>query len=629
MTRHSYRALVVAGILVILAVGLAGCGSDRPQPAALLPDVAPTTSFPPISIPPPVGTTHPTENPRATPKSTPTVTPADLVAPEPTADPERASTPRPVPTPESEPTQASTPTPVPSPTPGQEHFPEQTESIVNGQITEIGQIFNRNWTVPWGADARVIDDGSRTIASWLLPWHNGFLHIGHGATGGYDENVGEGYLSQEIDNPNLLFRRSSNGLDWTEPSHLPIPGIHFPTPELEDWSSKWSSRWRPCAQGYCTVVTEASDCIGWRSSNLECRFTGTPVSTIFDVVSTGNRLLIGSQWNDNVYISVTSDLVEWETFEIILSESEGLHEALSTASRAKGLAIGSNGWLLSVEEVIYFDFISVLPSDIAESALLVEFPQGHTCGEGNQSIGRLFRFSVHYRRSTDEEGCLLLEDETIPWAQFREYGTFGNKGFQPRRPDRNFGSVWAAVWGESPVRSDLPRPTEGIYMGTCCMVIGTSEGYMAIENTFGPGYGAAWGLPTEIFYSKDGSEWSRIQYIVGDTAWINSFFVLHDGVILSSCETHGFWHPDGNTEADTWIVDSDGENWRRSEFSELAGSVPGCPSYPSNLLHLEFAPELLARVDVSRSSDGAMAKNDDIVIWFGAGREIERRVLEE
>lgn len=635
-TRPSHRSLVAAVILVILAVGLAGCGSDHPQPAALRPDITPTPSPVPTSFQ--TGLSGSADGQERAPRPTPSTTPAaslQAVAPptldvEPTANPDTVEDPIPTATSNPQPSQTSTPTPVASPT------PEPLEALADGQVTEMGQIVNRNRSVPWGAESQVLSDvrgdvrGGRTNAAWLLPWYDGFLHIGHGATGGYDENVGERYSSQQIDVSSLLIRRSSNGLDWTEPSHLPTPRIHFPTPELEDWSSKWSSRWPPCFSGYCTaLVDDPSDCIGWRSSNHECLFTDTSVSTIFDVVSTGDRLLLGSQWKNRVHVSVTSDLLEWETFEIVLDESGGIHKALSAASSAKGLAVGSSGWLLSIETAIYFDFISVLPSDIAESALLVDIPQWHFCGEGDQLLGELFRYSLHMRGSTDEEGCLLWEDETISWEQFREFGTFGNKGFQSRRPDRNFGSVWAAEWGENPVRSDLPRPRQGIYMGTCCMVIGTSEGYMAIENTFGPGYGAGWGLPTELYYSKDGNDWSNVQHTVGDTAWINSFFVLHDGVMLSSCETHGLWHPDDNTEADTWIVDSGGDNWRQSEYSELAGSVPGCPSYPSNLFHLEFVPELLTRVDVSRSSDGAMAKNNGIVIWFGAEGEIERLVFDE
>ena len=361
---------------------------------------------------------------------------------------------------------------------------------------------------------------------------------------------------------------------------------------------------------------------------------GAPISTIFDVASTGQRLLVGSQWQDKLYVSVTSDLKEWETTEIALQRPENLHPSLDAAHVARSIELGPDGWLVNVIATVYVDFISLLPHDIANTATRF-YIYRHSQDDGTD--GLMIEHSADGSGGRDQKRFVGWEEIEVPPELFDTYGNVSNKPYHP--PWRMSGSVWTADWGAAPTRSELPV-ADG---GTCCIVVGTAAGYFAVEDTKGPGYGPRWGVPTELFFSPGGHEWTEVDHLAGEDAWLNSVFALHDGVFVLSTGTtgHNFIAEYGEAWiVEAWIVDANGLNWQQTDlpafvnFPHWPYSNSGAAWLPDSDLHyLRFDPDLFTMIDPKRLRDGATAINGNIAIWYGVGggygREgtIERHVL--
>ena len=628
---HLGIALAAIGVLVALAMAMAGCGSDSAGPAVVRNGVAEVPAPTASTASPPAESGQPADQSESSsgasvsavrPDRQGAAIPSDPVA---TAAPELASTPAPATALGGRAGSSAAPEPA-SGLPGE---PSQGAEVA--AAPEAGQIAFTIRPELWGKEHPFFNT-RWPAGSWLLPWQEGFLHVGYGFTGQRADDAGtggQGYVVQGyvVDFSRLLFSASSDGVGWAEPRVLPVPEVHFPVPVFEDWASRWSPRWSPCEYGYCTaLVDDPDDCVALRAIVLvECRFTGRALSTTFDVISTGDRLIVGSQWQDKVQVSVTGDLVEWDTTEITLPRQEGIHESLSSASRAMSIEVGPNGWLLRVETLFYFDFIQMVPADIAETALRVEIQQGLYCEEGGEYTGQKIKFSTKHRQVGDEERCLSWEDESIPRGLYRAYGTFGNKPYPPH--ERYSGSVWSATWGNTPVRSALPAVDNGAYgSGTCCTIVGTGEGYLAIEDTSGPGYGPGWGVPTELFYSKDGIVWTSLDHPAGESAWIHEAIPLRDGIYFESTITIG--HGATEEHSEVWVSALDGSNWRKLELPEKRKSpfwrIPDTEDIPT-----WRSPEFMPNVDGTRLGNRYLAINGDTAIWFGPKGTIERLLIDQ
>lgn len=103
MTERAGNFSVLAGTVVILSVGLAGCGADSSQNAARQPDTISTASPTTESTSQPSASPAALPTPVATPTSTSTITPTATPAPAQSSspDPAPAATPDPTPTPSS------------------------------------------------------------------------------------------------------------------------------------------------------------------------------------------------------------------------------------------------------------------------------------------------------------------------------------------------------------------------------------------------------------------------------------------------------------------------------------------------------------------------------------------------
>lgn len=606
-----HSSLAAYGVLLVVALGLAGCSSDPSGRnvarlgAAEVP--TPTASPASPSASPPAESAWPAEQPEP-PSGTSLLDTEVMPSPDPEPAPEASSTP----------VSAPDTTPAPdgdavdrghqTPTPGPIEKGEIADSAERGADSDAEEVRR----IPWPTyNTSVCCEFPRT--SWLLAWDSGFLEIGSNGVATDRDGV----------TPSIVMRASPDGADWTAPSELNVPSVHFPVPTLEDWASRWSERWPPCWPFWCKPLY-ADPLLPDEHDVL----VDEPVWTIFDVASTGQRLLVGSQWKDKIYVSVTSDLNKWETTEISLQRPRDLHPSLDAVHVARSIELGPDGWLVNVLTTIYVDFISLLPEDIADTAADF-YIYRHSQDDGTN--GLMIEYSVDESSYLDMERFISWEEFKIPPELFDAYGNVANKPYHP--PWRMSGEVWSAQWGESPIKSELPLA----HGGTCCIVVGTGSGYFAVEDTSGPGYGPAWGLPTGLFFSSDGGDWTEINHPAGEDAWINSFFALRDGVFVLSTSPVGYI---SLQETRAWRVSSDGLSWQQTDLPAFV-SLPQWPFsnrgavwLPDKDLHyLRFDLDLFAMIDPERLRDRATAINGDIAIWYEGGGwyggegTIERQVL--
>ncbi len=110
MTERAGNLLVLVGALVILSVGMAGCGTEGSRPAARQPDTTQTTQPPIAALTEPVESPIPSSHSTSAQSASSATSPAPSAAPvvRPTANPPLPSTPFPTP--------MSIPHPTPQPT---------------------------------------------------------------------------------------------------------------------------------------------------------------------------------------------------------------------------------------------------------------------------------------------------------------------------------------------------------------------------------------------------------------------------------------------------------------------------------------------------------------------------------
>ncbi|MCY4663254.1 MAG: hypothetical protein OXC00_01160, partial [Acidimicrobiaceae bacterium] len=166
---------------------------------------------------------------------------------------------------------------------------------------------------------------------------------------------------------------------------------------------------------------------------------------IHDVTSDGLRLVFALQQDDRIYVSITDDLTDWETVEIVPPPVQGLADGARTDTSAEQVTIGPDGWLP--------------------------------------------------RTST---------------------------------PGLTSGHVWSATWGEEPSRVPLPE-VDG---ATCCSVVGTSAGYVALAHLNEPAQPAAGDPGPAMFYSPDGSSWLAVDPPAGAGARLHRLHAVEDGVLV-------------------------------------------------------------------------------------------------
>ncbi len=332
---------------------------------------------------------------------------------------------------------------------------------------------------------------------WSVPWGDGFLKIGWPKVD-----------NQLYDESHLVARSSADGVTWTNLDHYLVPDV------------------------------------------------GEHIGA---VISDGERLLVASQTNQQVYMSATNDLIRWDTIEMTLERPEGLADSVQATSYVDHLAIGPNGWLVKITTALDVDILSlagirelgadvrtayVKNVDYVDDGLILEWwPE-----EDDRTN------ALHNRR------FFSWDDLDITPDLYFEYTTFhSNKPYI--RADNILGSVWSTVGGADPVWVELPD-IEG---GTCCEIVGTDAGYLALSDPRESGYGPSPSKPAKMFFSSDGSTWDEIEPPaieppVGAGVWIHTIRAVDDGVVVSGEVLDDV--SSTTVEIIFWLGDPDGSNWR-------------------------------------------------------------------
>ena len=292
------------------------------------------------------------------------------------------------------------------------------------------------------------------------------------------------------------------------------------------------------------------------------------------IISDGHRLIVAFEDSGQVYISVTNDLINWDTTEFEPPPPAGLPDFVYASSYVGFLALNSNGWLVKITTELSIDVLFL--AGVREPDI------------GIRSVYELNRRLTIQGADVGPEGLLArwwLDDERthyreqyFPWSslgisrrQFCDYSHYcNNKGAV--HSSNISGSVWAATWGNDPIRVELPMGL-GV-SGKCCAIVGTDSGYVAFSDPGESGYDPTWFGPTEVFYSSDGVEWNPVD---SPSEVFLDIWAVNNGVVASSVPVRGDDElPWSNWDTiHWWLANSDGSNWREigetsiGETSEL------------------------------------------------------------
>ena len=304
------------------------------------------------------------------------------------------------------------------------------------------------------------------------------------------------------------------------------------------------------------------------------------------VVSDGDHMIVASETEEQVYISISSDLTYWSTIEIILSHPPSLPDFVYTFSYIDHLAIGPDGWLLKITTEFTVDVLGLTGIRELEAKVSV-YDLKEEVNElvGSANVDFKDGIKLIFKNFDDEESeyttPLVTWDELgFDQSEFRKY--YAHQTMKPYIfSDNILGSAWIAMWGEDPVRVDLPDKIPDLN-GTCCSIVGTGAGYIAISDPSEPGYNPTWWGPGQVFFSPDGYEWAPVDSppaVFFDT-WAVGDGVIVSGVLLEARDEN--WNPDDWDEPFFWwFVDPNGSNWREIEEPSQIPPWLTLPHYPT------------------------------------------------
>ena len=271
--------------------------------------------------------------------------------------------------------------------------------------------------------------------------------------------------------------------------------------------------------------------------------------------SDGQRLLLAAERGDRILVSITGDLASWDTYEVALTQPDGLPHGVRAETQADNLTIGPDGWLLLTSTRLGVDLRVLAPADIKESALAIRFgyPESRGLNVEWRTSEQEPDESYHTRFVTWEE--LGIDEDTYLHYGVAEYA------MRPHTPNElKSGAVWIAEWGDEPVRAELPNVNDTALW----TVVGTAAGYVGL-----PWIGGA-GCPSpdgEIYFSPDGLTWNA-----GDTPGeagvsLMDLSAVENGVLVSGHEWDG--SRCSPVTSHLWRGDATGSNWRSVELSGL------------------------------------------------------------
>jgi len=275
--------------------------------------------------------------------------------------------------------------------------------------------------------------------------------------------------------------------------------------------------------------------------------------------SDGQRLLLAAQYGDRVLVSITSDLSNWDTYEIELTEPDGLPHGVRAYTSAEHLVIGPDGWLLQTTTHLGVDFQVLAPTDIRESARYIRFGEPESQG--------LIVYWETEQQAPDEPNhsrFVTWEELGIDEDTYLHYGVaeYANKPYMPSRLIS--GAVWAANWGGAPTRTELPSVSQAAWWN----VVGTDAGYIALPRLGEPGYPPLVGRVHEMFFSPDGLTWNAVRAPWVEGVSLGTLAAVANGVLVEGgVSEESYYEP---VRSQLWLGDATGSDWR-------SVALPGLP----------------------------------------------------
>ena len=355
---------------------------------------------------------------------------------------------------------------------------------------------------------------------WIVPWGNRILEVGW-------PKIGEERNGNSIYDETQLVARSL--LDSSDCQSI------RPISEVVDYQNCWGEL------NHYSIPNDGG--------------------SIVAIISDGERLIVASHMDKQVYISVTGDLIDWNTTEVSLPHPPSFPDFVYAISRVDHLAIGPNGWILKITTEFTIDIL--VQAGVKEPRTGLSM---YDLGEELYGINGTdtYEDGVEIRWWADEERSDLME-QFFTWEELGFDLDMFDKYYSLQRTkpyvfsENITGSVWTATWEEDPVRIDLPD-----VFGTCCAIVGTAAGYLAISDPGEPGYDPTWFGPAEAFFSYDGQRWVPID---SPSEVFLDIWAVKNGVVASSVPLRGDDElPWSNWDTvHWWLADSDGSNWREIE----------------------------------------------------------------
>ncbi len=281
------------------------------------------------------------------------------------------------------------------------------------------------------------------------------------------------------------------------------------------------------------------------------------------VQSDGVHLVVGSQhWIEDggagdISVSITSDLRNWVTVEVPVDEPTDIPPFAHAGSNLGALAIGPNGFLVTVQTHSWVDLWALLPTEIINE--IEENGWGFNPSPEGLRLESYADYGMEIPVADGEDGAAMADslgsslssvdpwepslERLVPWSEVGiNYDTY-----EPYFGNTATSQVWVGSWDGQLAAATAPG------VSNCCMVVGTEAGYLA---TAWDEYEYEQVGRSLLFFSADGHSWEPVA-IPPSTEWIDGVASVAGGVLLSTSHESGQSH---------WRGGADGADWELVEI---------------------------------------------------------------